>query len=62
MSAPSNILETNVQNKIFTKHGPALDDLLNEFSHLFTGKCKVMKDGLYKFELEPQFLQEPEGL
>ena len=36
--------------KIITKHGPAFDELLNEFPELFTGKCTVMKDGNYKID------------
>ncbi len=37
-----------------TGNGPELDNLLNKYSVLFDGKCKVMKNGLYHIDLDPE--------
>jgi hypothetical protein len=36
-----------------TGHGPELDNLLYKYAVLFDGKCKVMKNGLYHIDLDP---------
>ena len=37
-----------------TGNGPELDNLLNKYSVLFDGKCKVMKNGLCHIDLDPE--------
>ena len=54
LSIPLPESSTNsTKQPIVTRHGPILDELLNEFSDLFAGECTTMKDGVYKIELQP---------
>ena len=39
---------------IVTGHGPELDELMNKYAKLFDGNCKVMKDGSYHIDLDPE--------
>ena len=47
------ILVTESPTTFNTGHGAELDNLLNKYSELFDGKCKVMKNGLYHIDLDP---------
>ena len=49
----SAVSETPAE-KFNTGHGPELDNLLNTYSVLFDGKCKVMKNGLYHIDVDPE--------
>ena len=41
-------------NPIVTGHGPELDELMNKYAKLFDGNCKVMKNGDYHIDLDPE--------